>query len=487
MSRVTSIAASGLLIALAAREGEIEDNSAASSVLRSLARERRLRKIALGPLGPADTSQLVGLIDPGLDGARIFAESEGNPLFTLELARAHHRGEAEPGPTIEAVIGGQLARLTEPAREILFWAAANGRAFAPDDLARTARLDDVELLAALGELERRGLVRPVGGDNYDFAHDLVRQTAYRSVSQPRRKLLHRHIARSLHDASKRDGALAADLAYHAALAEDHETAAHACAVAGERALRLFANVQAAGFAERGLRHVERLAEGPGKLEIHIAILKLLILAAAGPGMRPLPPLIGTVAEVTRAAEKLGLHAVAATGHHLLSVLHQEAGDVPRAETSTLRAAAAGRAADETTRANQIANTARCLLELETEIDRSRELIREGKTIVEPLGLELCELHWAQGLLYRWDGESELAIESLARALSLARKDEDRWREYKCLTWLAMIEQELGRYADVQARCDELKTVASRLGEDETPFVATLQALALLAADEPSAA
>ena len=164
-------------------------------MLRSLSRDRRLRRIELSPLGLEETIELVRLVDPALDGARVFAESEGNPLFTLELARAHRRGEAEPGPTIAAVIAGQLARLTEQAREVLLWAAANGRAFSPDDLARAARLDGAELLMALGELERRGLVRPVGDDVYDFTHDLVRQTAYRTVSQPRRKLLHRHIAR----------------------------------------------------------------------------------------------------------------------------------------------------------------------------------------------------------------------------------------------------------------------------------------------------
>ena len=57
----------------------------------------------------------------------------------------------------------------------------------------------------------------------------------------------------------------------------------------------------------------------------------------------------------------------------------------------------------------------------------------------------------------------MAIASIARALALARKDEDRWREYKCLTWLAMLEQELGRYDEMQARCAELRTVAARLG------------------------
>ena len=93
----------------AGRDGEIEDNAAASSVLRSLAREKRLAKIELVRSSP-DEPALVRPIDPALDGARIFAESDGNPLFTLELARAYQRGDADPGPTIEAVIGGQLAR-----------------------------------------------------------------------------------------------------------------------------------------------------------------------------------------------------------------------------------------------------------------------------------------------------------------------------------------------------------------------------------------
>lgn len=481
-------AGSGLLIVCAARAGEIEDNAAASSLVRSLMREKRLRKIELAPLSRKEAAKLVRMIDPALDAARIFAGSEGNPLFTLELARAHRRGEAEPGPTIKSVITDQLERLNDPAREMLMWAAANGRAFTPDHLALATRVDSAELLAALGELERRGLVRPVGDAVYDFAHDLVRQTAYRTISQPRRKLIHRNIARALHGASQRDPTLGADLAYHAALAEDYELAAQACALAGDRALRLFANVEAASFADRGLRYSERLADDPAKLENRIALIRIRILAAAGPGMRPLPPLIGTLSELADAAEKAGLHAAAATGHYLLSVLHQEAGDAHKAQASTLRAAAAGRSADETTRANQLANTARCLLELETEIGRSRELIREGTAIVGPLGLELCELHWAQGLLHRWDGEAEMAVESVARALALARKNEDRWREYKCLTWLAMLEQELGHYDEMQARCSELTSVAARLNEDETPFISTLQSLALLATKEdPTAA
>ena len=477
---------SGLLIVCAARAGEIQDNTAASRVLRSLARDGRLREIKLAAMSEAETAQLIRQVAPSLDAARIFAESGGNPLFSLELAYAQCRGDAGPGQTIEALIAGQLALLAEGIRETLVWAAAHGRAFTPDDLARSAGLDDTELLMALGELERRGLIRPVGGDAYDFTHELVRQTTYRALSQPRRKLLHRRIARALEPVVGRDGTFAADLAHHASLAEDDEMAAHACKLAGEHALRLFANAEAASFAERGLRHAERLAEGSAGLELRIALLKIRVLGATGPGLRPLPPLAGTIAQATSAAEALGLQIAAATGHYLLSMLHQEAGHVQQAETSTLRAAEAGRAADDMTRARQLANTARCLLELETEIGPSRELIAEASAIAGPVGLELCELYWARGLLERWDGNEDHAVLLLARALDLARRDKDRWREYKCLTWLAMLERERGRYVDMNARCAELETVAARLGEEDTPFVKTLRALAGLATEEASA-
>jgi tetratricopeptide (TPR) repeat protein len=477
---------SELLLVCAAREGEIDDNAAATAVLRSLARDGRIRAIGLGRLDAADTDALIRAVDPALEGTSIFVQSGGNPLYALELARAHRRGDSRPGITMAAVVDGQIARLSERARETLLWAAVIGRAFTPDDLGRAAHMDAHDLFATLGELERRGLLRPAGDEIYDFAHDVVRQMAYRSLSQPRRRLLHRCIMRAIQAGGANDAAMAADMAYHAALADEHETAARACANAGARALRLFASTEAGSFADRGLRHVDRTADAAAMVELRVELMRIRILAAAGPGMRPLPRLADALACAAAAAESAGLAAPAATAHYLLSVLHQEAGDTRQAQTSTLRAAAVGRAADEATRAHQLANTARCLLELETEIARSRELIREADGIAGSTGMDVCELHWARGLLHRWDGEFEEAVNALARALALARRGQDRWREYKCLTWLAMLQQEMGQYADMRAHCAELRTVAKRLDEDETPFVAALQALALLGIGDPGA-
>lgn len=64
-----------------------------------------------------------------------------------------------------------------------------------------------------------------------------------------------------------------------------------------------------------------------------------------------------------------------TRHYLLSVIHQEAGQKQLAKQSTLLAVSAGRGADKAACVHQLANTARCLLELETEVPRARCCMR----------------------------------------------------------------------------------------------------------------
>lgn len=104
-------------------------------------------------------------------------------------------------------------------------------------------------------------------------------------------------------------------------------------------------------------------------------------------------------------------------------------------------------------------------------------------LAEPLGLTYCEIEWARGLLQPWAGDVELAVRSIKGALALAREGEDRWREYKCLTWLATIELEGGRSADACAHCAELLQVARKLGDADVPLAMTLNALAQLSSGE----
>src|SRR5262249_2991318 len=153
------ISGSQIVVACGARPGELADNPAALRLLRALGRDARLRELPLAPLDENDTAALVRSIGRGLDVARVFAESNGHPLFALEIARALEQGNTTLSRTLEGLIGERLARLDERTRDLLPWAAALGRGFTPEVLARTTNLPAAELLNAVDELERHGVLR----------------------------------------------------------------------------------------------------------------------------------------------------------------------------------------------------------------------------------------------------------------------------------------------------------------------------------------
>ena len=91
-------------------------------------------------------------------------------------------------------------RLDETARSLVAWAATLGRKFSLD-LRNVSDLRVSDLLATMEDLERRGIVRAADsagtGADCDFTHDLIRQVAYRDLPEPRRRIIHLQIARTL--------------------------------------------------------------------------------------------------------------------------------------------------------------------------------------------------------------------------------------------------------------------------------------------------
>lgn len=104
----------------------------------------------------------------------------------------------------------------------------------------------------------------------------------------------------------------------------------------------------------------------------------------------------------------------------------------------MRAEEISRPLDQLTRGQQLANTGRCLLEVEGDVPRARTFLRDAGQIAAALGQNFVELDWGRSLLARWDGDLAKAQESMRRALTLARLREDRWREMECLVWMVKI-------------------------------------------------
>jgi DNA-binding SARP family transcriptional activator len=175
---------SPLLVVATARREELDQNHPVQDLLTGLRALDRVAEVEVGRLSEQETAALAERLARhplgDAEASRLFAETEGNPLFVVEALRAGWRGQDAPAPItprVQAVIEYRLAQLSGPARDLVGVAATIGREFTTDVLAQAGEASDDELVAALDELWRRRLVRDQGPDAYDFTHDRIREVA----------------------------------------------------------------------------------------------------------------------------------------------------------------------------------------------------------------------------------------------------------------------------------------------------------------------
>jgi len=97
---------------------------------------------------------------------------------------------------LSSVMSRRLEATSPHAREVAGLASAVGRDFTLDLLTEASDLNVDAVVRSVDELWRQGILREQP-NGYNFSHDLVRDSAYASVSPPHRWLLHRRIAQSL--------------------------------------------------------------------------------------------------------------------------------------------------------------------------------------------------------------------------------------------------------------------------------------------------
>ena len=270
---------------LGARSGELADNPAVLQLLRGLRHDRMLDEMRLEPLGAEALATLVRSVAPEADPSRVAAESGGNPFFAIELARhALHDASGLPRP-LKQLIRDRVERLPANASDVLRWASVIGTTFAADRLPALAGITIEALTSALEVLERHDFIRASedGGD-YLFVHELINRAVYTTLSEPRRRLMHLRIAETLRDQAGGIERFADEIVHHAVLGGDNGMAAAACVEAGRHSLRLFANVEAAGFARRGLRHAEALRE-PERVMRRIELTRIALPRRSAPRHR----------------------------------------------------------------------------------------------------------------------------------------------------------------------------------------------------------
>ena len=475
--------------ACAARARELVTNQPVHKLVQALRRENRLQTLELSLLNQTQTVQLVQEIDRAIDGNQIFAESGGNPLFALEIARAIVQYGTASSESLEALIQDRLQQLSQSTREFLSWAAVIGRSFNPTTVAEIADCSSNKLLTAIEELEQEGIIRPgtmlQGETQYDFVHDIVRQVAYHQLSSPRRRLIHRHIAQALKSSFAAEDSLASDIAYHASLGGDHGLAASACVIAAERCLRLFAYAEVSQLTQRGLAHCQYLDQQT-RVRCQLELLKLHVLA--GVSKERVTQLEADLHQLIEEAHTLDLKDEEATGFEVLIALNYDHGNLTSVQEHSLQAAERGRAASSTTTARMLAYTGWCLAETEREMSRAEALLLEAQSLAARVGLELIDIPCGMGCVRRHAADFTAARSLLQQAWHMAQAEQDHWRESACLTYLAMTELEADDPIAAITYSAELATVAAKISGEvsEGAFAAALDALARYATEQPGA-
>ena len=210
------------------RDTEADVPEALSETLADLRRSDDVVRLRLAGLSDDDVAEFVRRAAGGDAGAgppelaRAIGElTDGNAFLVCELWRALvetgivevadgtirlTRPLAELGTpeSVREVVSQRLSRLAPATTDLLELAATAGPEFELDIVRRAAGLGEPELLAALDEAVRSGMIEELPSRRlaYRFTHELVRRALYDRLSGVRRAELHLRVGEALERAER---------------------------------------------------------------------------------------------------------------------------------------------------------------------------------------------------------------------------------------------------------------------------------------------
>jgi DNA-binding SARP family transcriptional activator len=316
-----------LLIIGTARIDELVPPHPVADWLGRLRSEGSVTELALDPLDAVQTAQLaVQVSRHELDdrsALRLYRETEGNPLFVVEMANAglsqkvqerrNEETESSPSqlstaklpPRLHAVIASRLAQLSPGAHELAGVASTIGRIFTVDVLGKASGIETSTLMNELDELWQRRIVRAAStSDSFDFSHDKIRDVAYAELSPVKQRYWHLRIAKALeaiHTANL--DPVSAQLASHYEQAGEPVRSLPFYQRAAEVAQRVYAHEEAIGLLRRGLRLLDEVPDQARRLEQKLSLLRLLSLALVATRGYGAPEVLDTLSQ----AQSLNQH------------------------------------------------------------------------------------------------------------------------------------------------------------------------------------
>jgi len=240
-------------------------------------RLRGVERLQLGPLGDDQVRLLIDSLSPGpiaeKELSAIIRRAEGNAFFVEELVGAATQPGSWVPDDLADVLLVRLDRLNDASRQVVRVASVAGRKVAHDLLVAASGLSSAELEDGLRQAVEMNLLVP-GDGTYSFRHALLGEAVYDDLLPGERVRLHSQYAEALREGMGRG--TAAELARHARLAHDLDTALDASIRAGDEAMTVAGPDEAAHHYEQAL---ELLADPRRLSTCEIDLSKLAVSAA----------------------------------------------------------------------------------------------------------------------------------------------------------------------------------------------------------------
>ncbi|HYA10812.1 MAG TPA: AAA family ATPase [Thermoplasmata archaeon] len=432
--------------------------------------EEAFKSVEVRPFTSAEIAEFATWLRDGVspssqDVLRWKAETEGHPLFVELLVRSASgtgRSPTRPSTQAEDLTGALLERvgsLDEVDRRALTYASVLGREFDFARLRSAVDLSEERLSEAVDRLVRGGILRERGGEVYEFASEEFRAGLYSGVTETRRAILHRKVAKTL---EARGGASDFELARHYYLGRDDPKAIEYGVRAAEQAASAYAFDTALSLLRQSLEAERRLPKRDPRLEVRL-------LTEAGRLMDEAGDLAGSELELSEAVAlaRGETDFDVPLGRALLGLAwtRVERSDYAAAEPLALEAAArlerAGSPRDLFA-AHRVLGTLywrRSDLDLAERHQRAALAIAERDGTPHEHGHALIDV--ANTLLPRGPEYVEPTLALYARAAALFAKEDDPNASARVLMNRAVLEYRIGRVEEAMRDIDHALDAAER--------------------------
>lgn len=280
-----------------------------------------VERIHLEALSDAESRRLAVAIfggnqqpDAVLD--RLVEKSEGVPLFVQEFAEMLNKStkvgrSADTIPlSLSGILQAKMDLLSAPARALIKTGSALGRTFhlgLAQRVTNTGPSDDEAVARMVKEFERLNIAHLDGNNRMLFAHALVQDAIYASMTQSGRQTRHRGIVNDMANSEENLRPEPHILAWHYERAGDYAAAGHHFFLAGIASAGRGAAGEALAHLEDGLKAVSHMKSGSARDQLELQLLSVrgpTLMVTRGPGN---PDFGATQAKAMDLVNRLGNH------------------------------------------------------------------------------------------------------------------------------------------------------------------------------------